>query len=352
MMAPLRQAQSFLRSLIKSPYKALLELYGYFWFLITGYMFKRLMDCPDVAVIRLEIPGIPFPFNPSVTNHPDGWLFSFRVTRTLDKKIDNCQKNDDRYSKYSINYTILYNENFSILEKNIIDIPADATSEEKIAKFAPNGVSDLRPFYCADRLFFLGYASDLVSHCDTMVLCEFKDGKVTDLDFVQSPKNSRIEKNWMPFSPAEENILAIYTINPFVVVSIEDGIARIVSEKILTNIPRDYRGSSQVVPYRDGFICVAHRVIQNAYRNIYLHRFFFYDNSWNLTETSGDFVLEKAGVEFCAGLAINNDMCLVTYGVDDKHARAMRFSCLILDKMLRPIPASCSQSDEATKLEI
>lgn len=336
MLAMLKKARTFLRSVIKSPDKAIGELYGYFRFLIKGRMFPKLIHRPGVKINRLEIPGIPFLFNPSVTGHPDGWLFSFRVTQARENGISGFRDCGNK-NEYSISYIVLYDENLLIMEKWPIDIPKRIVDKERLSEIAPNGTSDLRPFYCENRLFLLGYASNLVSHCDTMVLYEVKCGEIVDMRFIKSPKNSKVEKNWMPVNSTVNELIAIYTINPFVIISIENGIARIVSEKTLNTISEDYRGSSQVIPYRDGLIRVAHRVIQNMYKNIYLHRFFFYDNSWNLKATSDDFILEKAGVEFCAGLAIKDEMCLLTYGLDDKYARAMRFSCLILEQMLHPI---------------
>ena len=92
-----------------------------------------------------------------------------------------------------------------------------------------------------------------------------------------------------------------------------------------TGMMGSYRGSSQVVPYKDGYVSIVHHCDreENGQRN-YWHHFVTYDKDFKVLRISQPYKFEGAFVEFCAGMAIKDDFAYIAYSVMDKDASIMR----------------------------
>ena len=96
------------------------------------------------------------------------------------------------------------------------------------------------------------------------------------------------------------------------------------------DIPRDLRGGSQVIPWKDYYIAITHEV--NLFQSetdrkdaVYRHRICFWDKNFNLVKWSNDFSIMGGHVEFCVGLAHQGTDFLMSFGFQDNAAYLLKF---------------------------
>lgn len=86
-----------------------------------------------------------------------------------------------------------------------------------------------------------------------------------------------------------------------------------------------YRGSSQVVPYKEGYISIVHHSEKDGKsQHHYFHHVVQYDKDFNIIRISKPYKFEGQPVEFCCGMTIKDDFAYITYSVMDKDASVMR----------------------------
>jgi predicted GH43/DUF377 family glycosyl hydrolase len=87
----------------------------------------------------------------------------------------------------------------------------------------------------------------------------------------------------------------------------------------------DISGSSQLIPFRHGWLAVTHEASVDPTNNkrTYWHRFAWFNMDGELRRLSLPFVFEERQIEFCAGLAYhpNGDDLIISYGVRDAEAK-------------------------------
>lgn len=133
---------------------------------------------------------------------------------------------------------------------------------------------------------------------------------------IESP---RLEKNWMP-AATPAGLRLVYSVAPLTVVDpsknlTDRDIARL-------EVPKMYRGSSQVIPWRGQWLAIVHQVhwVKGAAKPIYLHRFVAFDPEFRRLRVGGLWHFRQPGVEFCAGLAEHGGRLYISYGVRDEEA--------------------------------
>ena len=141
-----------------------------------------------------------------------------------------------------------------------------------------------------------------------------RDGDVERADV--QPSNQLHEKNWMPLS-VDGELTWIYSLDPTAVLP---GPLR-ESPFALEHL----RGGAAIV-FEDGYLCVTHEVIEANEGRIYLHRFVQLDEGFNVIGVSAAWVFSKPGIEFCCGLAQDEDSLILSYGIDDCEAWIARIS--------------------------
>ena len=112
----------------------------------------------------------------------------------------------------------------------------------------------------------------------------------------------------------------------------------VVSKSYNLSLPLGLRGSSQVIPFNKGRICITHEC--NFFHHPgekkdahYYHRFMIWDENWNLTRLSKPFKFMAAKIEFNTGLAIKDDNFIITYGYQDNAAYALKMPINLLDSL-------------------
>ncbi len=84
-------------------------------------------------------------------------------------------------------------------------------------------------------------------------------------------------------------------------------------------------GSSQVIPYKSGWLAITHeaRQLPGKPTRYYTHRFVFYDYKFTTAKFSLPFYFNDKCIEFCAGLCPHpdKDALVISYGYKDEEAR-------------------------------
>jgi hypothetical protein len=139
------------------------------------------------------------------------------------------------------------------------------------------------------------------------------------------------EKNWMPVVTTA-GLRLIYSVDPLTVLDPNNLPLALVSK---LPVPRTYRGSSQLVAWRNGWLAIIHQTYQraNAPKPVYLHRFVTFDREIESRKISPPFHFHAQGVEFCAGLAERAGKLLVSYGVNDKEAWVAEVDPAVVDAL-------------------
>lgn len=233
------------------------------------------------------------------------------------------------------NYYLELDDNYQIARINKIDTSKFDTYEP-LWDFV--GLEDARLFSWNNKLYTSGVRRDLdTKGTGRMELCEIvvTDTEVKEVSRFRIPPpvdlNSYCEKNWMPI--LDKPFHYVKWSNPTEVVKINPD--NQTCEQVLVSntiqLPRDLRGGSQVIPCGDYYLAVTHEVelFQSEVGRkdaIYYHRFILWDKNWNIVKYSREFNFMDGHVEFCVGLAIQNDDFLMTFGFQDNGAYLLKVS--------------------------
>lgn len=326
---------------LRSPRATFSQVMGYVRYHAALAHFPVLTSAFDLKPLSLDVPSQLCSCNPSIIDYEDGWMV---VVRTHNWYVVTngrvVEKLGDRRRLQNESWVSTYTADFKLLHQVPLKVRDDALPPEDRDRFLRNGIADIRVFRANGQYCLIGSGCNIAEKLDTMVVGSLAGDEFVADAIVRSPKGSLVEKNWMPIEGAAE-IKAIYAMNPFSVMAITDGKAEeVFSKKTVPRTP-EYRGSSQVLAYDGGLLCIAHRVIIYEWRRIYLHRFVHLTPEWEVKAMSPEFFIEKKGIEFCAGLARRGNCYVMSYGVDDITARAVVLQKSAIERLLSSAPWRC-----------
>ncbi|MFL9965842.1 hypothetical protein PQR02_33460, partial [Paraburkholderia sediminicola] len=193
-----------------------------------------------------------------------------------------------------------------------------------------DGFEDLRTFFWKEDLWCLASARRNADDTNTMALLKISGNRIAESYLLESPLGASREKNWMPFV-SDGKLHAIHTMNPLTIVEINEHGATVSLRKTL-KVPKDLLGSSQLVRWKDGWLCVVHERSRGKKR-LYKHRFVYFDPGWEAM-LSEPFYWKEYGVEFCCGLAVHDGIVAVGFGVNDSEAIIAQFNEIDIDRLL------------------
>lgn len=140
------------------------------------------------------------------------------------------------------------------------------------------------------------------------------------------------EKNWMPINSKPYHF--VKWSNPVEIVKVDltkkmdNGNYKCEQVFLSTNkhnFPRDLRGGSNLVDFKDGYLMLTHEV--NLFNSelgkkdaFYYHRFIELDKNFEVKSSSDYFNFMTGNIEFGTGLAIVNDNVYITFGFQDNSA--------------------------------
>lgn len=199
------------------------------------------------------------------------------------------------------------------------------------------GLEDVRLFCWDGKLYTSGVRRDLDTiGTGRMELCEIEvhDNRVVEVSRVriEPPNNQKsyCEKNWMPILDLPYHYIKWGNPTEVVKVNPETGTSEIVFLGERKDIPRDLRGGSQVISWRDYYVAITHEV--DLFKSetdrkdaVYKHRVCFWDKNFNLVKWTDDFSIMGGHVEFCVGLSQQGSDFLMTFGFQDNAAYLLKF---------------------------
>lgn len=177
----------------------------------------------------------------------------------------------------------------------------------------------------------------------TMMLLTLDGHDVVRAEEIPPPADRRPEKNWAPFVDGDE-LRLVYRWGPLQVI---DRAGRlVVDDSRTTDAARCWRGGSQGVVWRNGWLFVVHEVEHSTLRR-YRHRF-VHLGSDGAVAASPTFTFTGHRIEFAAGLAIVDGQVLITLGVGDKVPALVGLDVADVDALLLlVVPASATVRPDA-----
>lgn len=195
--------------------------------------------------------------------------------------------------------------------------------------FRYNGYEDIRLNSCEDKL----YASStyIIADDRTVIRVAELDDETYDIKSYNDYFVNAVEKNWMP-------VMGDYTkyiyAAPDNLIRVENGKGEWIKQG-----GDHYRGSSQVVPYGEGYICLVHSTDYVAQINgmtlyQYKHKLLYYNSQFKLVKESDWFTFLGYAIEFTCGLYVEGDEVYLPFSIYDSCTFILKFNISLIDKML------------------
>jgi FkbM family methyltransferase len=256
--------------------------------------------------------------NPSI--HYDGEVWRCIIRST------NYQLADGKYTT-SDGGPIKTENNLLVLEKDLkpsASFQMRDLAQIKKTAYPVQGYEDCRLFQCQGDLFATATVCDFTEdgRREIAVLYLKSNGDILKAYPVRGSWSDRPQKNWMPIDGTMD---ALYSVEQGTYVGLRSSYL----DPGLTLPHGRLRGGSQVIKVPFGakeYLCIVHDVTWGGGKRTYLHRFCLLDDKLKLMAMSDPFYFNKPGIEFCAGLAVDGDRLVASYGVDDKEAWLATFS--------------------------
>lgn len=203
------------------------------------------------------------------------------------------------------------------------------------------GLEDARLVRWNNKLYQSGVRRDTTTNgVGRMELSEIVDNVEVSRARIEPPKETYCEKNWMPVLDLPYHYVKWTNPTEVVKVNLDTNKAEtvhMVNQQI--NVPRDLRGGSQVVRYKDYYVALTHEVDLWKDRRDrkdaqYYHRFIVWDLNWNIKYYSQEFKFMTARIEFSCGLAIQDGQMIIPFGFQDTTAFILKLPVEVFEYMV------------------
>lgn len=296
-------------------------------------------------VIPSELTNGTGTFNPSIYNDNGQLMAAVRHCQVTifhsEKKIFEHEwgpliyihpEND--WTLTTTNYFVLFNDDLTIRKIHKVDM--SAFDVPPIWNFV--GLEDCRLFRWNGKLYLCGVRRDTTPNGEgRMELSEIEvaEDSVKEVSRyripVVGPGQSYCEKNWMPIVDVPYHFVKWCTETEVVKADIENKktIQTTLTNNLHLGFRRDLRGSSHVLPWKNGHFCITHEVDlfqspAGRKDGRYYHRFVFWDSNWNIIKMSKEFSFLGAHIEFCAGMTKKENDYLISFGLQDNCAFVLK----------------------------
>jgi hypothetical protein len=235
---------------------------------------------------------------------------------------------NDMHLRTNNHLSILDENDFT--QKNNFKVDTSLLDKEPIWTFV--GLEDARVVKWGNKLFLCGVRRDTTTNGEgRMELSEIESTETGYKEItrqrIPTPNNgeSYCEKNWMPVLDMPYHF--VKWCNPTQVVKYDPETKTTAEVFLGKYVPQkwDYRGSSQVLTYKNYRFCLTHTCEMNKnengrknarYRNIFI----VWDKDWNVIKYHEPFSFLGGEIEFCCGAALWKNDLLLTFGFQDNSA--------------------------------
>ena len=265
-----------------------------------------------------------FTHNPSISRSPDGQIWLSLRANTVQLRKNLGLIGDHAPAHYQ-NHLYIGKLNEDTLK--ITDLKEVTPVPHPIFYW---GIEDVRLFHRPDGLHGIGVTVDTSSGrqtvCQTEILIDHATAKYRLLRTYGNPRKLP-EKNWSP--PTDPTPQFDFAYSP----------TEVVKDGRIIGTPYDGRihGGTQLLPYKDGYLTIAHTVMRIDSNKHYISQALLRNQAGITTHLSQLFHLDvgwrshlKESVEFISGAVWSGKDILVTLGVKDVLCGAARIP---LDKL-------------------
>lgn len=238
------------------------------------------------------------------------------------------------------NYICELDDNLNISAYSLVD----TTESDVPPKWEFVGLEDVRLVHWDGELWQVGVRRDTTPNGVgrmEMVKLGVEGNKVKELSRdrmpAPPPNDSYCEKNWMPILDIPYHFVKWTNPTEVVKYDINNKTTETVKVSPQANIQtNDLRGGSQVIPYKNHYICITHEVDlywSEAGRKDadYWHRVIVWDKDFNIVHASEPFTFMNGKIEFCVGLTLHNNEFIATFGYQDNAAYLAKIPTQIMD---------------------
>jgi hypothetical protein len=240
------------------------------------------------------------------------------------------------------NYYCELNDDLDITRYNKID--TSQFDKKPLWEFV--GLEDARLVRWNDKLYLSGVRRDLDTiGTGRMELSELEilENEVKEISRYRipspAPDTEYCSKNWMPILDMPFHYVKWTNGTEVVKVNQEENKTESIVLKDWIQAPKDLRGGSQVIPYKDGYLTINHET--DLYKSeagrkdaTYRHRFTYWDKDWNIQKFSSEFSFLDAKIEFVCGMAKYKKDYLITFGFQDNAAFILRVPQKLIEEMI------------------
>lgn len=247
---------------------------------------------------------------------------------------------EDDITLTTTNYLCKMNDSLEI--KDIKKVDTSELDVPPIWEFV--GLEDCRIVRWDGKLYLSGVRRDTTTNGQgRMELSEIVNGKEVSRYRIPSTfkDDSYCEKNWVPIIDMPFHYVKWSNPTEIVRVDMEKKTTEQVFLGQHTPQPHDFRGGSQVIPFGDYRITIAHLLTkfhksEAGRKNAqYRHCFIVWDKDWNVVKYGDVFDFMGGEIEFCCGLAEYKGRFLVTFGFQDNAAYLLEVPRYVIEEMVR-----------------
>ncbi len=193
------------------------------------------------------------------------------------------------------------------------------------------GIEDMRLF--GTNEFLCTYLEVNNERIPQMCYGQYTGNNITKIIPLTVTEKLQCEKNWMPFIMNDE-VHFIYKCCPVQIYKLDRDTGVVTLIKELESIPNDFRGSSGLIPYKDGWLCTIHQVYYANPRK-YFHRFLWFNQDFTDMKYTEVFYFESREIEYTLSLCHSNHGLLVPYSQRDNTSKIGILNYEILDSWLK-----------------
>lgn len=273
------------------------------------------LEVAELKVAHIEVPSSEglFSMNPVMFQDcsQGGWLSVFRVSSWQFSPLSNWRghirykktqdlSGENRWtSKNVFNRLIMHKLNDDTLDL-VFETNHEANLEDP-RHFCYEGENWL---LCTNVIAGVQFEEEVVRH--EIAAIRLRDLKIVKFD---SPFNQITEKNWVPIGVREENLLALYSNNPLVILklNLETGLTSI-ANSIESSFPSTHGGSSLVDIEEEFLIRISRIKLPMSNRGfVHFQLLSAHARSGEELAMSRPFVLSVLGLEVCNSLNYDKD---------------------------------------------
>jgi len=178
------------------------------------------------------------------------------------------------------------------------------------------GLEDVRLFEIDNQLKCIATSREFsINSTNSMVIGDYnlETNTIENGNIIESPNPQDCEKNWIPIGNK-----IIYKWHPLQIGEVKNNKLVIDTSKETPKIFKHLRGSSNTVEYNNEYWCIVHGVKYSTPRKYY-HMIVVLDKEYNLKKYSVPFYYETYMIEYCLGLAIENNNLYMSVSQNDSN---------------------------------